>query len=361
MFLAGVMGLPIMGQVLALVEQAFPNTEPKRRAREMFYGIGKWLNSKTHLAAQDEQMGHFVADTALDGLANQLTPWNMSNRFDLGGLLGVDPYKGFDWSNVLGPGAGFLSDTLLKPAQLAAQGHPELAAIQLIPNSNVRRLATLAANGWNIRNTDYRENLNLTAGEAWSQGLGFTPRRVHEFQELNAMKIRAEAVAALEQKKFHSDQAAQLMNGQVGAVRSALIQRAHDVENYDPTSGAKQIAELVKQRSEEFDPSREGSLSGGTYSVGQLFDNPNVESTSEVQRLRQKQALVQSLGFRPSLGLSSLREAELVDRLVALHPGLNKLQAKVMLERTLAPRKFVYPGREDAGPNPLMGMLEGSQ
>jgi hypothetical protein len=340
MFLAGVMGIPITAQVFALIEQAFPNTEPKRRAREMFFGSGKWLNSKIHLAGQDEQMGHFVADTAIDGLMSQLTPWNMSNRFELGVLLGVDPYRGFNWKNVVGPGGDLLEQLLLKPSQALAEGHPGDAAIEALPNSNVRRLATLAANGWQLRNKDDRLNLQLTGAESTSLALGFTPKRVAEFRQLNEAKKRAEKVQSLEQKKFHEHLVGLLQNGQVAEVRSALLQRAHDVENYDPREGAKRVAELMQQRTEQFDPLRTGSRVGGTYNVGRSFDGPSAGSTSEVQRLVQRQQLTQSLGFPQGLTKTSLREATIVDQLLALHPTMTRLEARAMLERQMHPQRF---------------------
>ena len=178
--LAGMMGLPFSSQIFALIEQMFPGSEPKRKMREMFYGKGEWLNSKTHLFGQDKEMGSFIADAAMDGISNSIPGGiNMSNRFELGGLMGVSPYGGFDWKNMLGPAGDMLSRLLVKVPTDLSSGDVWGAARDAIPNNQVRRIAQLASDGWNIRNKDQRLNVELSDSEKVLMAAGFTPKRVH--------------------------------------------------------------------------------------------------------------------------------------------------------------------------------------
>ena len=341
LFFAGVMGIPVTSQMFALVEQRFPNTEPKRRARELFYGAGKWLNDKTHILKQDEDMGHFVENAAMDGLMGQVTPVQLSNRFELGVLLGVDPYQGFSWKNVVGPGGSLLEQILLKPAQALAQGHPLDAAIEMFPNSNVRRLATLASNGWQLRNKDDRLNSELTAAESALLALGFTPTKVADFRAQNEMKRRAEKVNALEQKKFHESVAQMVVEGRLEDAQIALVHRAQTTEGYSPREGARRVAELVQSKTEPFDPYDKGSRSGGTYNVSELF--PQAPPTgSEVDRALRRAGLVQQLGFPESLSRTGLAEAQYIDELRRTNPMLTRQEARQMLERQLHPSRTMW-------------------
>ena len=275
----------------------------------------------------------------MEGLLGQVTPVQMSNRFELGVLLGVDPYQGFSWKNVVGPGGSLLEQILLKPAQALAQGHPLDAAIEAFPNSNVRRLATLASNGWQLRNKDDRLNSELTAAESSLLALGFTPTKVADFRAQNEMKRRAEKVHALEQKKFHEDVAQMVVEGRVEDAQTALFHRAQSVEGYSPREGARRVAELVQQRQEPFDPYEKGSRSGGTYNVAQLFPQPPA-SGSEVDRALQRSSLVQQLGFPSPLSKTELAEGQLVDELRRMNPLMTRQEARQMLERQLHPSRL---------------------
>jgi hypothetical protein len=341
--LAGVAGIPITGQMLALVEQAFPNTEPRRRMREAFFGLGRWLNDKTHLVGQDEDMGHFLETAAMDGLMTTMAPWNLGNRFELGVLMGVDPYKGFDWKNVVGPGGPLLEQILLKPLQAASEGKYSEMATAWIPNSNTRRLVEEATHGWELRNQDQRLNLTLDQNEKVLLALGFTPKRVAEFRELDKMKKRAEAVNSLDQKKFNSRMADRLLAGDQETVTQGLLQRAGEVPNYDPREGARQIAELVQQRTIPYDPMRTGSRTSRSYTVGQLFDlqrsaDQPTQQPLEVERYFQRLGLQQTLGFPEPPSPGALREAQLVDMLQRQNPAMSRQEALELVARQLRPR-----------------------
>lgn len=343
--LAGVGGIPISKQLIALLEQLDPQAEPRRYMAEAFYGTGKWLNSKTHLMGRDEDMGQFVMTAAQDGLMNAVGPWNLANRFELGVLMGVDPYRGFQWSNVVGPGGQLLEQILLKPWQAAASGDYEEGLIQAIPNSNIRRLAEFAHNGWDIRNKDARLNVQLDDSEKFLQAAGFTPRRVADFRSLDEMKRRSEHAAALRQKEFHEHVAEQVIQGDFQGASSGLLQHAQTTPNYDPRAGARRVAELVQQKTLPYDPLRQGSRTSQSYAVGRLFDHADLQGrnkVSELDRLLRKQAVTQNLGFPTPLSREEMRVAQLTDQLMQANPRMTRSEALALLARVLRPRSYFY-------------------
>lgn len=345
--LAGVGGLPVTNQALALIEQAFPGTEPRRRMREMFFGAGKWLNSNLHLVGQDEEFGRFLSTAATDGLAAASTPWNMSNRFELGILMGVDPYRGFDYRNLLGPGGPLLEQFLLKPTQAAAKGNYADAVTQMIPNANIRRAVALWHHGFDLRNTDEKLNLRLSRGEALSQILGFTPSRVAEYRQIDAMRRRAESSYALEQKKFHEMLATGVVDNTYtnSQIAHELVIHARENPGYNPREGARRIAELVQAQTLPNDPFRTGTPASRAYMIGAMFD-PEVlqrqREVSEVNRLMQEHQLQGSFGFPAPIGVHEMQTAALVDQLMQQNPSMSRQEAQAMLTQVLHPRTAAY-------------------
>jgi hypothetical protein len=333
---AGVMGIPMSAQVFALIEQMFPQSEPKRKMREMFYGAGEWVNSKTHLYAQDKDMGEFVADAATDGLMNSIPGGvNMANRFELGGLVGVSPYGGFDWKNLFGPGADMLQNMFIKGPQALASGDYMTGARDMIPNNQIKRIAQLATDGWNVRNKDQRLNVELKGYEKALMAAGFTPKSVIDARELGEAQKRAEKIESAEQKSFHENMASLVTQGKAGEVTTALYNRAKTVANYDPREGSRRIAELVQQRTEPFDPTRSGTKVGRTYSVADTYSHP--PTISETQRLLERFGISQSLGFPQRLTKSEMLEAQLIDQLQRMYPTMTHVEAKEMVEKQLHP------------------------
>lgn len=346
--LAGVGGIPMSNQIIALLEQMDPQSEPRRAMREAFFGTGKWVNSKTHLMARDADFGNFLTTAATDGLMTAAGPWNMANRFELSTLMGVDPYRGFNWANVVGPGGQLLEQILLKPWQAFAQGDYGEGLIQAIPNSNIRRVAEMAHNGWDIRNKDHRLNVQLDDSEKALQTLGFTPKRVAEFRALDEMKRRSEHISALQQRDFHSQVAERVISGDYSGASLELMKHAASTPNYDPHQGARRVAELVQQKTLPYDPLRQGSRTSQSYAVGRLFDRADLlgqNRVTETDRLLRKSNITASLGLPTPPGRRELQVAQLVDQLMQANPRMTRSEALALLERVLRPRGSWYGGQ----------------
>lgn len=350
--LAGMMGIPFTSQTIALIEQFFPDAEPRKKIREMFFGAGEWVNSKLHLAGQDSKMGMFMADAGMDGIANSIPGGlNISNRFELGGFLGVDPYRGFSWRNVVGPGAAMFEQLLTRASEVPEairKGDYLSAGASMVPNANLQRVHKLATDGWNVRNRDERLNVDLTHTEAAFHALGLTPKRLATFRALNEMKKRADTAHSLKARRFHSDMADLVVNGKQAQVTDALLARARTEEGYDPREGARRIAELVQLKTEPFDPMRTGAKGEGSQIVGRLYPSSAVGTPSETEMLTRRLGLVQQLGFQGKPTKTEFRVAQLVDQMMQANPMMSRTEAKAAVEFRMNPRRSMMWG----GPDP---------
>jgi hypothetical protein len=323
--LGGILGLPFASQIFALIEQLFPDSEPKKELRKVFTGLFE----------DNEKLGHFVADAAMDGLFNSATPLDMSARFQLGGLMGVDPYGGFSWANVVGASADMLERFFQAP-QMVSEGRYGDAATQFLPGVP-RRAVRLAADGWDVRNKDGRLDVELSKTEAGLYGLGFMPKRVSQHRKLNSMKMRSEQVASREQKRFHQELAQAYREGKVSEVRGALTRRGFETEGYDAAEGARRVAELILEQTLPFDPVRSTSRVGQPYNAQKLYPRYPI-GVSESERLRMRQRIVESLGVRAPMTRTSEREASAVDQLMQANPSMSRAEAKEMLRRAMGQR-----------------------
>ena len=346
--LAGIFGIPFTDQALTLIETLFPGTEPRRRLRELFIGLGETIDEKISnggLVKADESLGSILSSAALDGILN-LGPIDMQSRFQLNGFLGLDKYKGFSWDNVVGPGGDLLQNWIVKTPQKVAEEGLARGMVQAIPITTVRNVLNLALDGWDVRK---REKLlvGLTQEEALLNALGFTPRKVAMRQQLNNMAIRAEKVVALEQRQFTTDMAKLAKEGRFAEVRQALFERARKVPNFSPREAATQIAKTVVDQMLPVDPLRGKTLIGAPYEVRKLF--PPGEEVSEMARLRLQHAVVARLGFPPSLTSTELTEAQMVDQLRALYPDLGYEEALLLVRRTTRPNRYRYAATPHIG------------
>jgi hypothetical protein len=185
--------------------------------------------------------------------------------------------------------------------------------------------------------------------------MGFTPKRVAEFRELDTMQKRSQAVDSLSQRTFHQQQAQLLMSGgdtANEAVRQNLLVHAKENAGYDPRAGAKRIAELVQAQTIPFDPLRSGAASSGSYEIGQMFDRQALglaEQPSEVGRLLGQHQKATDLGFPGSLGKREVQSAALVDRLMKDNPTMSRQEALARLLQVFHPRVAQYTRGGTAG------------
>lgn len=318
--LGGVMGLPLVAAGVALIEQFYPEAEIKKNLRKAFVG----------LAGDDEAMGHMIADGAMNGVMN-LTAADFGSRFQLGNMLGVSPYEGFSWKNLIGPSASMM-ENYAKGAQHLAQGDVGEAVENFSP-AGVRGMARLANDGWVVRDQNERLIFEPTGLEKGLIAAGFKPKRLNQYYEQQAIQLRSERNVQQERQDFYVEMAKFALRGEYQKVRDELAKKQREWAPYDVQEGIRRVTEVAQGMTTPRDLSRDAKQD----TVG-LYPTPPVQS--ETQRLLSRQQLGQQLGLPPSANHIALRAAQLVDQLRASNPNLSYQQALRMVEQALHPRSY---------------------
>lgn len=325
--LGGVMGLPLTAATVALVDQVFPEAQVKKNMREAFFNLVK----------DDEDLGHLVADGAMNGLFNALTPADVGSRFQLGNMLGVSPYDGFSWKNLAGPAATMLENYVHGAQQLVA-GEPGKAVESVVP-AGLRGMTRLINDAGAVRDNNDQLMFDANDTERTLLSLGFKPKRYSQFLERKALMQQAERIGASEQKTFHQSVADALQAGDTQLVQKLLYNRQLERPGYDVQNGLRQAVEIVQNRTMPIDPRRQGSLGGASElaDIQRLY--PRGAGVPETQRLQQGAQLAQLSGIPvPPPNAADFRIAYMVDQLMAQNPTMTRAQAVAVVQRMVSPQ-----------------------
>lgn len=321
----GALGLPLVAAGMALLEQIFPGLDVRKNVREAF----------VNLAGDDEDMGHMVADGALRGLGNALTPVDFGSRFQLANLLGVSPYDGFSWANVAGP-ASQLLENYVKGVGQASQGQFGEAARTVAPQS-IKQVLQLVHDDWAVRDKAGRMISEMTPAEQVLATIGFKPKRLTQYYEEQSIRERTEANQTRIIRDIRTDAATKLKDGDIQGARQVILQGTQEAGPYDPIGMAKEAAQLATEMQ---NPTlrRQGSraMAEQEAEIARLY--PQSKPISEVARVMQQAQLVRQMGMqfgKPSL--EQLRVAHIVDNLMQANPKLTISQARVKAELMVSP------------------------
>jgi len=326
--LGGAMGIPLLSGVVALVEQLFPESEPRKWMREGAEKLGQTVSGG------DEDLGHLIADGAMSGLFNMLVPSaDVGSRFQMGSLLGVDPYQGFSWGNVVGPGAQMI-EGYIKGSQKILQGEFLAGAEKLSP-VGVRGLLRLVGDNGEVRDSRDRLIFSPTPGEKVLMGIGFKPKRLNQYYELQSIKMRSEQVETQRLNDLHGEVADLILQGKTAEARDRLLNEAQRTPNYDPRVGLKRAVELAQEKTIPRDPTRTGlrTTVEERSRLSRLY--PQQNQPGEVERLLQRLGMEREFRI-PGAGRvdrGTLREAHMIDRLMAQNPLMTRDEARQILQR----------------------------
>ena len=324
--LGGLMGMPFVAGGIAVLEQLFPDLQIKKNMRDMFHQV----------ANDDEKMGHLLADGAMSGVFNAVGPVDVGARFQLGNMFGIDPYKGFSLSNLLGPTMGMLENWVGAGKDVVA-GKPGDGFQKVLP-AGLRGAARLAIDEGHIRDKQGRLLFEPTTSEATLLALGFKPKRLNQHYEAQAIRLRGEESAARKLNSFYQEQATLLLDGRQEQVRQNLIEQEKEVQRFDPKVALNRIIELAQERTTPVDLFRTGMRSTATERgrLAQLY--PHVEGPTEIQKLIERDRLAQSFGI-PGYGLSSQRSishAQAVDEMMQVNPLITRDEASRIVKKAMS-------------------------
>lgn len=326
MAMAGAMGLPMVGGMMAVAEQLFPNLEVKKALRE---GLAS-------LAGDDQEMGGLLADTFLKGVISASTPIDVSARFGLGDAFGLDPNKGFDPAQLFGV-PGSLMTRMVTGVQEAATGNVGDAVKQFLPNA-FGNITKLYNDDFKMRDKAGNLIYEPTDVELALSSIGFKPRKMAQFREEQALMERNDKVAARKTKDFQDGLASLMEQQRFGEVRAALMLKAETDDTYSARAGLRSVVETVLDRQLPKQLGETGPR-GSIKSKEELAKTyPAQPPVSEMDRtlLRNQLEAVVGIGGAGHLTKGEVGQAGVVDYLMKLNPGMSRQHALLLAERLRA-------------------------
>ncbi|MBX7157209.1 MAG: PLxRFG domain-containing protein [Verrucomicrobiae bacterium] len=321
--MAGALGLPGAGAAIGVLQQIFPNLNLEEDMRKMV----------ASLAGEDDEMGNFLADMALKGPLTALTGIDVSGRFGLGNVLGIDNMNGITPEAAFGPAGSMIGDWFGAVSQ-GAQGNYLDAFQKVVPNA-FRQAIGMARNDWSLVDGAGKKVLEVSDADKILLALGFRPREISAKKEQIRLQKRSEKIQSRQLQSFYRDMADLLQDGKVEDVRTALLER----ENQDPYFKAKvalpRITEIVQERQTPVDPLRLGTKVTARQREELARTFPTMPRTKEVDRLMERKQLERSVGIRGAGTISpnEISRARMIDQIIARNPGISYSTAVQMLDR----------------------------
>lgn len=311
--LAGALGMPGMGQGLALLKQV-TGVDTKDWLKQ---NLGK-------MADDDQQNGGLLSTLAMHGLVAGLTPIDPSGRHMISfPFTGVNPYKGFDPVNFL-PAPVTAASDLVKALFAAAQGNPQ-GITKGLPHILQGPFKLMEGEG-DVR--DQRGGLlySLSPSERVLQALGFDNSKVQDARETADMLKEANA-RALKQQEFLLDSLArQARTGDPEGARMRMQQYALDHPETNPQTLVKGVASrLVAQTTTP-------NLLGHVNPSADIGGIPRPAPQFGVQQAARASAN-QVLGL-PAPPANGAWEAQQLDSLLQSNPALAPWEARQQLKGT---------------------------
>lgn len=314
--LAGVLGLPGVGQGLALMNQV-TGVDVKGWMRQ---NLAKMFD-------EDQTYGGVMTGLALRGVGNVGLPFDPSSRASISvPFLGIDSYKGFNVENLGGPVTSTSADFINGLMEMV-KSNPQ-GAEKMLPNV-LRRPFQLLQGGGDIR--DQRGGLmtELAPSERFMMALGLTPSRVQTQRDISEAVKKANQDAVKEKESFVDSVASKIREGNTTSAQQDILQYASEHREASPQQLATQVAGRVEAQTFPFDPRRE--VSPGVDLSGLAPGLPSQEAA----RQQKRESVIRALGFGvklPTLGGRSRGNPEELDSMMNAHPAMGLRSAKGQLD-----------------------------
>ncbi len=260
-------------------------------------------------------------------------------------MLGVDSYGGFSLETLIGP-SGSVFKNLLNAGRsgVSAVMNQDAGAAADMAKAGLPRayagVVDLARYGDQVRDNQGRLITTSTPTEQAMMVLGFRPKRVADYQRAASMMKQAETVEAKEHSEFLQRAAKALIAGRPQEVRGMVLERAAK-NGSNPRTMAQRVVEIAQELTVPYNPVDQGSsASMKTRSqIASTFATPP-QRVMETQKLQQRASLEQLIGI-PGGGRvspSEMTRAQMVDRLLTMHPTISRQQATLMVEQQVHPK-----------------------
>jgi hypothetical protein len=312
---------------MAILEQLFPDLDLQGTFRE----------TVANLAGDDDALGSVISDIAMHGAISSTTGVDLSARFGLGEAFGLDSNKGFTPDTIFGA-PGSLFSRFREGINAATTEPPDLngkAVQRLVPTawSNILKLANdggkvRKANGALIYNPDTWEKIQLA--------IGFKPVVLNRAREAAQLEVRASDRQSRDQRKFYAAASDLFNKGGFQGVQDLILERGRADSTQSIQSMGREIVRLAQEKRIPQDPGKSGLRAsiGDRERIRSMFSSFKIPTPSEASQYVERKLDERQLGI-PGLGRISAREltkVQVVDRLIALNPGLSSQRLRMMVD-----------------------------
>jgi hypothetical protein len=326
---AGVLGLPFAQGIVYALQKLFPEHNVELDIRQML----------ASLFGDDEQMGNAFSSAMAIGIPSAMdyAP-DLGSRFALSGVFHVSPYSGVDWTSIVGPSGGVLSNAF-QGAQAGLRGDPIKAVKSLMPVGAQRIWKSLEEGQTHKTTTGRIVVSDLRPEEIVARAIGFRPARVHRVEEFERLTRVSQDAEKAEQTRWTREQVKLLRTGQDDVVRQNIALRTAQSKGVFP---ARDLANNISREFErETMPVNLRSFGNRATIEAQAalrgVLGTQDEGPSNLERLQLQQTIASRLGLGgPST--AALRRAAGVDQLLSLYPHLTNAQASLLLTHAASSR-----------------------
>lgn len=322
--LAGVLGLPGVGQGLALTQQMTG------------LDLKGWLKQNlAKLFDEDEEAGGVMSSLALRGIGAGGLPFDPSSRAALSiPYTGVNAYDGFSIANLGGAATATLGD-FFDGAMAMFQGD-KTAAAKLLPNALKRPYQLWQGEG-DIRDKRGGLVMKLSPAERIFMTLGITPSRVQAQRDVMDAQRKMDERADRQKASLVDGLAVLVRQGKVDEVKQRLAELYQEDPDLDVEGLVRSIGRRVEAQTTPFDYRR--VLPSGSEMAGLPSGLPSTER----QRMNIRHNTEQMLGVQSRPDYQAMVIADLMDQLMDQDPFLTRAEARRLAEDKVRVRRRNVP------------------
>jgi hypothetical protein len=308
--LAGVMGLPGVAAVLALLQKKGVNAQAAVRE-----GIA-------HLAGAGEDDSGFrgqLTETAMNGLPNQLFGVNIGPRLGVTDYMGTSAYDGFNLADLTGP-TGSMAINLINGITNILQGKGQKGITELAPNF-AKRPIDMAMNklrygDYGFRDPQGEKLYDPTTADLLRYAGGLNPSALSERQTMKRLVSQSNTAYQADQKQKLDAAAAALQRGDRQPSLDWVRQQAGNGATSDPISALRHVADRAAQMDRPQDPLSSGPVGNAEAekAIVSTFPQSDLQRRSELGQIRNQvmmeaQAGVPKADYSKDIGRAAVMDA----------------------------------------------------
>lgn len=317
---AGIMGTIVAGPMLTIIDKLFGIN-----SRE---AIADFLRGD-----DDDEYDDIVQQVAMHGMFSWSGGPDVGAKQAVGSFLGFNGYDGWSLETMAGAGYDIVKRIFTLPMKLREEG---IGALTNVAPQPLRRGLEMWKNDWEFRRKD---GTLIDESTPWEQSVyavfGVKPTNVANTIERDTWQ-RLDSQNDIDARDRWTNEMLDMMDdGDFAGVRDATIARAAQRTDEKPDIIAHKLAERYIQRLYGTNASRRAGFNA------RLARTTSGDAMTEVQRLTAEDRVRQLLNMGYATTPQQLQEAQMIDRLRQLNPGLSVKEARAFMQRR--PATFNVP------------------